>query len=233
MFVRISSAEQHAMTTCYNCRNACEVADQDAVGAINERELGFMREMMINHLEIAVAAALNFCDEHGICPPEWLVKAAAEVLVDLLKREKTRKRGRAGAAIARYRQDMIDFERWDAVLEARRNQAKSKSEAEACRAASYVPKSMLVQREKMHNWFGTNWLRAYECAAMTLTGRDARASPESMKASYQKVGRTLKDPVNATRYHVVEQAFLRKLGFPDFFERKPGTKLMPLYNLTL
>ena len=196
---------------------------------INERELNFLRAMT-PHRELAVAAALDYCAEYDVCPPRWLVLASAELTRELLKRAKSRKRGRAAAPIARYRQDLWDIERWDAVVAIRSMQKKVQREVEL--AQKYQVIGYLRRQEKMLNWLGRDWLRAYECAAMYLTGRNARVGPDAMKASFLRVGRTIANPDLAMKYHLLEESFLKKLGFEGLQDRKPGTKLLPLYNLT-
>src|SRR5262245_41561974 len=81
---------------------------------INQRELDALREVTA-HPELATAAALHFCAKYYVCPPEWLVERALELICQLLKREKSSKRGRAAGAITRYQQDLWHLERWDAV----------------------------------------------------------------------------------------------------------------------
>jgi len=104
---------------------------------------------------------------------------------------------------------------------------------ELARALPNYPKKRLKSDEKMLAWIGRRWLRAYECAAMILVGRNARAGTDAMKASYCRVKRNLDSPTTATRYYLLDERFLRKLGFEGLMDRKPGTKLLPLYDLTL
>src|SRR6266508_4404277 len=86
------------------------------------------------HPELAIAAGMDYCAEEEICAPPWLVKATAALLRDLLMREKAHKRGRAAGHIARYRQDLWDVERWDAVEAIRRIKKKVRREMELMRA---------------------------------------------------------------------------------------------------
>jgi hypothetical protein len=199
---------------------------------IHERELDNMKNM-IAHKELGVAAAMDYCAEERICPPQWLVLASAELMRDLLTREKSQKRGRAAGHIARYRQDLWDIERWDAVVEVRFNQKRIRARVERARAHPGYPEKALKLEEKMLAWIGRTWLRAYECAAMTLNGRDARVGTDAIKASYCRVKRNFDNPAMAMRYHLLDQRFLRKLGFEGLSDRKPGVKSLPLYDLTL
>src|SRR6266511_2008123 len=80
-----------------------------AVEEFDRLELESFQNMVQAGVVVAVPAALHYCAEHEISAPAWLIKAALDLLCDLLKREKSTKRGRAAGAIARYRQDMIDM----------------------------------------------------------------------------------------------------------------------------
>lgn len=67
---------------------------------------------------------------------------------------------------------------------------------------------------------------------MLLTGRNARAGVDAMKASYRKVKKDLTDPEAASKYYVFDDKFLKRLGLEGYHDRKRGTKMLPLYNLT-
>ena len=196
---------------------------------IHERELNNMKKMA-THNALAVAAAMDYCAEEGICPPPWAVLGSAQLMRDLLKREKAQKRGRAAGHIARYRQDLWDHERWDAVVEVREQQKRIRARVKLLRAHPSYSKKSLKSDEKMLAWIGHDWLRAYECAAMVLTGRNARIGVDAMKKSYRRIQRC---NLTDNRYYLLDQRFLRKLGFEGPLERKPGTKLLPLFALTL
>src|SRR5205809_162811 len=109
---------------------------KDRLNEIYERELNELKKLTV-HRELAIAAGIDYCAEQNICAPPWLVKEASLLICDLLKREKVHKRGRSGGLIARYRQDMWDVERWDAVEEVRRTKKKAHKEMEIMR--SYKP----------------------------------------------------------------------------------------------
>ncbi len=192
---------------------------------INERELNELKNLSA-HQDIAAVAALDYCVEHEIPPPPWVTEAALQVLVDLLKREKSQKRGRSAGRVARLQQDQWDLERWDAVLQARRIRERARKELALHREYHLVPHHSL---EKLDAWLDN---KTFACATMLLSGRNARAGVDAMKASYRKVKRNFEDPTAATNYHVFDGRFLKKLGLEDLHERKPGTKMMPLYNLT-
>ena len=182
------------------------------------------------HREVSTVAAIHYCTTHQLAPPEWLIEDARNVLFSLLGNVKRERRGRASGALARYRQDMIDYARWDAVREVREKQTEIRKQVDELRAIPSVPKSLLEEREKMLFWVGHDWLRAYECAALILRGTDAAAGADAMKTSYLKVTRNQQDPSQSQRYQIFDPAVVSKLGVRDVL--KPA-RARPLFELTL
>src|SRR5690349_3700635 len=74
------------------------------------------------HRELGVAAAIYYCDRYDVDLPRWVLSAAPVVLGQALSKSLSKKRGRSSNPIARYRQDMIDFTRWDVVRDTRTQQ---------------------------------------------------------------------------------------------------------------
>ena len=183
------------------------------------------------HRELAVAAALRYCSQHRLNAPHWLVGEAETVLCAQLRPKKRNKRGRASNAVARYRQDMIDYERWDTVREVREKQTEILKHVEELRAISRVPRSLLQEREKMLHWVGHDWLRVYECASMMLAKTRAAGGPEAMKASYQRVKRNSKDPDQQLRYHLLDSNL--DIGLRVIQTDSRSKKVVPLYELIL
>jgi len=225
--------------------------------AFHERELARFRRA-VEHPELAIAQALRYCADEHICAPDWVVEGAADLVGKLLRHQKCNQRGRNAGLIGRYRQNYWDFERYDAVVETRRNRKrimdnlkllrqelrraqrqlqaelkKTKNEdsekLQKLRGSISSLKRHLSYEEKWVPWFKDG---IFECASRYLAGRDARVGADGMKASYQRVQKALKDPLEGTRYAIFEDRFLKHIGFPGVLYRKPGTKCVPLYNLT-
>jgi hypothetical protein len=183
------------------------------------------------HRELAVANALHYCAEMNVQPPLWVVREASALICELLKREKTTKRGRTAGILRRYRQDIWDAERLDAVERMRIARKRFKDE-------------MKLLRSSQPEWKGTGhwrdvertlaWFRAgtFECASMYLKGRDARASANTIRTTYRRCHRRAAGDRRPDRYHLFDEDLLVKLGFPRFSERKPGTKFVRLSDLT-
>lgn len=196
----------------------------------HERELNELKAVTV-HPELATAAALDYCAREEICPPAWVVKKAAELMCYLLKREKAQKRGRTAGHIARYRQDLCDLERFDAILAIRRMRSRVRRDVKIARS-----RGREFQESKQYEYIKKEraWLRhgTLQCASMYLSGRDARAGVDAIKASYRRVCRNTDGKTIPDQYYLFNEQFLSKLGFPGLMDRKPGTKLLPLYNLT-
>jgi hypothetical protein len=192
-----------------------------------ERALEIYRIMF--HKELGVASALHYCAEHGVTAPPWLVQAASEILFVLLRNDKTKKRGRSAGIVARYRQDMIDFERWDLVRQVREKQDELPLVVDDLRKRD-APQAMIDEHVKMRDWVGRDWLRAYECASMILQGTDAHAGPDAMKSSYLTVKQN--NDERGLRYHVLGAQIEYRLDINCNFQRRVN-KGTPFYDLTL
>ena len=106
------------------------------------------------------AAAL--CFEHERNPPEWVRQA----LLDMAACAMTGN-GKYIKWARRYRQDMIEFMRYEAVLEAR---------------GEYAHESQADAASKQNNDKDV-----YRVASLILQGTDATGSRDSMEASYKKI----------------------------------------------
>lgn len=203
---------------------------QNPLDRIHQRELDEMKGLKV-HRDLAAAAALDYCAEEGITPPQWVVKEAAALMCALLKRERAFGPGRAGNRISQYRNDQHDVERWDAVEAIRRIRDKTEYDAKLRRQYGETSAN---SRSMYHHERMLEWLRngTFECASRYLAGRDARVGADGIRASYRRCIRRAGTGSFPDRYYVLDQRFLNKLGVPNLHERRSGTKLLPLYDLT-
>jgi hypothetical protein len=185
------------------------------------------------HRELGVAAALDYCAKHELEVPRWVVRETPGVLCNALSRLGSKKRGRSCNPVARYRQDMIDYERYDAVRDVREKQTELREVVDELRSRTKLPAQMLEEREKMLLWVGHTWLRAYECATMILAHTEAFGGPEAMKASYLEVRRNSRDPKQALRYYILDSSFLNGLGLSTHIDAPRRKKTVPYYEMTL
>jgi hypothetical protein len=138
--------------------------------------------------------------------------------------------GRSCNPVARYRQDQIDYLRWDAVITARKNQPNIRDRVLDMRAySSKFPARYLELEEKLLHWIGHDWLRAYEVASMYLQGCYAHGGPDAVRTSYLKVQRT---KGCSGRYVMVREPFCYKIGIPHPKDEQ-GMKCRHLFELTL
>lgn len=207
------------------CDSPC--ATQKRGRRLFEEELERHRKVAAYN-DIAFAAAFHLCASEGKCPPQWLVKAVDDLLIELLKREKSTNRGRSAGRVARCRQDLWDFERSCAVDEVRRIRSETAHELEIM--TDYPPEfeNRFIHIKKAQKWlsYGT-----FECAAMYLRGTFAWGSPHAVRKSYRKVRKAFATRSGNWRYYMFPGDFLGRVGIPYPFTLMPGTKIANFYDL--
>lgn len=197
-------------------------------GEAHNEEYERMRKAYKAGVIVAVPAALHYCLEWGYGPPQWVLEAALEQLCDLLRREKSKKRGRSAGAVARYRQDMIDFMRWNEVIVLRDEQQRSirlMKTYPTCPSPGQA--SIYVQEVAKAKWLGHTRTRLYECASEALEGTDAFGSPESIKRSCLAVNRNNRLSLAAFRYCQFHPLLVRMLGFEEDLGYSRCAKIAP------
>lgn len=202
-----------------------------SIEALHESQLEVYRCMF--HREIAIFAAQVYCAQYELEVPLWLKKEGAAVSFAMLTGKKSGKRGRCAGWVNRYRQDMADYARWDQVNVVREKQIELKEEVADLRATPDIPNELVVDRERHLDWVGGSLERAFECASMLLQGMPGHAGPDAVKASYFRVQENGGD--GRFRYHLLPPNLLHALGIEWQVgpRLRPGTKFVPLYDLTL
>jgi hypothetical protein len=164
---------------------------------------------------LGVTAALNHSVEHGCSLPSWAAEAALKMICDLLKREKSERRGRAASVIARYRQDYIDMVRWNEVIVL---EEKQKTVNQSLIDYASLANTKIYQDEaKRAEWLGRTRSRIFECVSEVLEGTEAFGSPLSIKRSYFEVERNNQHPTKAYRYGWFENSLLERVGIDRDF----------------
>jgi hypothetical protein len=144
----------------------------------------------------AALDAAELCFEHDHKPPEWVRRALFDMAVCAITGDsKYQKWAR------RYRKDMIEFMRYEAVLEA---------------WGEYAHESPPIAQHKQNN--NTD---GYHVASLILQGTDATGSRDSMEASYKKVRRSKK--THPLRYLVLSNFVQRLTGLHPEKDAQPLT----------
>ena len=112
-------------------------------------------------LQLAVVAALETCRLYRQPPPEWVSGAVAKVVQGRMTKLERRRR----------RQNLIHYERYDAVVEWRERRH---------------------ELSKLGDDQRTSWERAYTAVSELLKGTPAAGSEDTIKASYQYVQKEIK-----------------------------------------
>jgi hypothetical protein len=205
------------------------------IGSLNQfhqRELQSLETMARGGTLIATSAALDYCYKYGLSLPSWFVGPAAQITKESLRKEKTSKRGRSAQPLDRYRQNMVDFARYDAVCEVREKQNELPRELQRQRQLPNVTANVIEGLEKMLAWAGQTLERAFQCASMILADTSAFGGPDAIKASYLRVKAAMLIPEQAHRYHILDPQFLASSGMKSFQLLGKGRKVVPLFDLT-
>src|SRR5260221_5618 len=182
----------------------------ESLEQLHETELDYLRRMIESGVVIAIPAAKHYCLTHDINVPAWLTRSSIELECALLRCGKPKRRGRTANSVARHRQDMRHFERWDAVCEIREKQNEFRIEIEKLQTLPNVPSHFMKERVTMLRRVGSTLEDAFRCASgLAKTG--SFGCPETMKASDLRIERESRDPKEAMRYHLLDPQFIRKI----------------------
>ena len=96
---------------------------------------------------------------------------------------------------------MIDYARYDAILEIREQQKALAKDVRELEAKEGAPREKLKELRKLLEWVGTTWDDAYVRAAKLLKGSQAFAGADAMKASYLRVVRCSRTPERYDPHH--------------------------------
>jgi hypothetical protein len=205
----------------------------ECVEELHETELGYHEVMLLCGVPIAVPAAMYYCAKHGLNAPRWLVSEATKMHCLHLRGNVPKERGRSSGIINRYRQNAIDYLRWEAVIEVReQREALRKDVSELSALPGRKARDLLKERTKLVDWVGTNNDDAFECASLLLAETPARGGPDAIKKSYRTVRKNMCSPARALRYRVLDPQFLRLVDADIAHRDAPGKKIVPLYDLT-
>jgi hypothetical protein len=205
----------------------------ESLEQLHETELEYHKLMLASGVPIAVPAAMYYCAKYGLNPPRWLIIESAKMLCAYLRGNVPKERGRSAGIINRYRQDAIDSARWDAVIEVRKNRASLRKDIDELRALpGRKARNILNERSKVLDWAGTNNDDAFECASLLLADTPAHGKPGTIRRSYLKVEKNMRNRATAMRYRILETQFLRLVGADITQPVSRGKKIMPLYDLT-
>jgi hypothetical protein len=189
-------------------------SSNDPCAPLHERELENLRTMFIAGSKIAAPAGMYYCAKRRWPPPYWLVAASSLVMFELLT-GKNKKRGRATGIIQSYRRDMIDYDRWSAVVEIKDKRVElAQSIRDLGQIHGLKAERLRKERERLLEWAGTSNLDAFDCALIFLDGTPSEGRPDTIKRSYEIVERNSKDPVQAKRYCQLDADFLHAVGIP-------------------
>lgn len=124
----------------------------------------------------ALYDALYICTQADIRPPQWVMDGALNVIGDRIKTGSPIGKGQTGNERKKYQAALIHYHRWQAVKQLRRK--------------------------------GIVWTKVYDQAKKKLAGTNAVLGPNgktikpgTIRSSYKKVEKDMKDPKKALQYY--------------------------------
>lgn len=174
-----------------------------------QREIASCHRAFAAGMLPALYEALYLCDEKKRPVELWMLRAMRRLMVAVFTGRMGEGPGRTGNAIARFRNDMKHFYRWDMVTMIRRKQTEYREQMDELRKLDLTEEQWrsLDLRNPCRSWED-----AYELAAEELRGTPAFGSPATMKRSYQYVERNSRDPQQGPRFKVLSRRTLQLIG---------------------
>ena len=199
----------------------------NSIDELHETELEYHRLMFEGGNPIAVPAAMHYCAKYGLNAQPWMIEGSADLMCRLLNRAMPKQRGRSAGITFRYRQHMIDYDRWSAVQEVRENREYLKREIDSLRNLKGVKaKAIREQLENKLKELGTGDLATFECASERLAGTPSKGGPDAIKKSYRKVEKANSN--KTLSYLILHPEFVRLVGAELMPRRSEGRK-SPLF----
>jgi len=206
----------------------------DSLEQLHESTLDGLKLMFDSGTQLALTAAMDYCDRWVLPIPPWALKEAVRAQCAQLLGEVPKKRGRSNGVVTSHLRHSIDYVRWDTVTEVRANRKSLEDKFMELRELSgRAARARRAECEKLLRWAGTNDRNAFECASMMLRGSAARGGPDAVKKSFRTVERNLRDPATAMRYNILDYEFLRKIGAVVEPAAGQGKKIVSLFDLTI
>jgi hypothetical protein len=173
--------------------------------------------------EIGVARALDYSEEHSVSPPSWVVRAASKLLAKLLSGKVPKGKGRHAGHVSAFEQELVDFERWNAVRAVQDIRATARRDDKFLKGCSEaITRSLAKHVEDRRVWLERD---NYECAADLLLGRNAFATPRTIKRSFQRINKILDQRETVYTAAWFTESFLKSLGLEGMQEVRRGHKL--------
>jgi hypothetical protein len=183
---------------------------QKTLSDIVERELGNLRTAYLAGVELALLDVLDLCRKERVAIPAWASEAIEKRLEQSFLIPGIG-RGRARNPVSRYRQDLLHYMRYDAVITVQEYRQGIWADYQATLAhkdLSQEARKRLI-RHAPHDP-GKGWATVYAKAAEYLQNTPACGSPDTIRSSYRLVTRAMKDEEQHGRFYMLTIATRRR-----------------------
>jgi hypothetical protein len=187
--------------------------DDGLAEAYPHRYLDTLRSIAEAGVDLAVPAALHYCAQNKVPPPEWLAERASNMLNALLHLQDVRARKRMRQMIITYKKNQIHYDRYDAVLTAKEARASLLTNLQEVRGvkgrnARRITKDVEFTLGRL----GPNDETIFEEVKFQLRKTEAAGGAEAIKKSYQQLSKEERQGKSMLKYHGFDQRFLHRIG---------------------
>jgi hypothetical protein len=165
---------------------------------VYKRELSQCERAWRNDSVVALTDAIILCHKGQLPMPLWLAQGTITLIKRLFEGKTLQQRGRLGKATTRHRNDMLHYERWDAVRELEGRQDEIVGHIKRLSLSERNQRPSFVQLE-------INYTLEQRCEAVaelfTEMNHPARGSAVTILRSYKLVNRNM-NRGNISRYHI-------------------------------
>lgn len=164
-----------------------------------ERRLSDLEQAYAAGNVLALFEACEYCDTSEIQLPSWIPQEAFKLLAAALTDGLSHRRGRATGLLARLREDLKHYERWDTVMSlVEHRETVWKEYQETLRSPGLKPKDRARLTARAPFDPGRNLEETFIAASKDLRGTFAEGSPDAIRKSYQYIRRLSNDPEKAS-----------------------------------
>lgn len=184
------------------------------IEALFEERLGILEKSFEAGVIAALPEAIQYCCENELPPPIWVGRANMRLVYSVLCGDFSRKRGETRFLLPHRIANWKHTVRFDAVNEVREYQ---RTDYRKILVASRNPRYSKEQKRQFMSTIpkyvkGATLVDAYYAASEMLSKSFAFGSPSTVKQSYLRVHKAMKDPSQMFRYHVPDLRTLKAFG---------------------
>lgn len=180
---------------------------------------------------LALFEACEYCDANEIQLPSWIPQEAFALLAAALTDGLSHRRGRAMSPLARLRENLKHYERWETVMSlVEHRQNGWKEYQEALRSPGLNPKDQARLTAQAPFDPGNNLEETFIAASEFLQNSFPHGSPDTIRKSYQYIERLSKDQERSSMLTALSDRTYERFGVAP---RKPSRARASTFSMSI